>query len=214
MSSVIELLAGILRLFPNMMMVTLFVVGIATGKLAWLAAASGGAIVAVAVLAGQVLSSKLSGDKTIPGFDVVEACSLIPTMRGEQYTYTPSFWVALTTFFASFIFTNALNVYSAQPGPSAKSEVIPVQQRKSIGLISMISVTILFLFLMIARWNTSCESLAGLITGIIIGAGTAVGWWYLLGICGMGVFPDIHGVMIGLGPAALRINKPVICIKK
>jgi hypothetical protein len=55
----------------------------------------------------------------------------------------------------------------------------------------------------------------GMILGALIGGGVAYGWWHLLAACGADINPDIHGVMIGLGPADLRaMDKPIICLKK
>lgn len=210
-STVVEMLSGILRLFPNMMMITLFVIGMATGKIPWILIALGGIVVTLATIAFQYVASKISGDRTIPGFDVVEACSLIPPMKGDDYVYTPSLWVALTTFFLTYILVNATNIYTAKGN---HKDVMAIQQRKGIGMISIFAVVILFLFLMIARYFTNCEHIAGMIFGALIGGGIAYGWWHLLSACGADVYPDIHGVMIGIGPTSLRIDKPVICMKK
>lgn len=211
-STVVEMLSGVLRLFPNMMMITLFVVGMATGKIPWIFAAIGGIIVVFAIVALQYLMSKTGlSDRSIPGFDVVEACSLIPSMKGDEYVYTPSLWVSLTTFFLTYILVNATNIYTAKGN---SKDAMAIQQRKGIGMISIFAVVILFIFMMIARYFTNCEKWYGMLFGALIGGSIAYGWWHLLSACGADVYPDIHGVMIGLGGASLRIDKPVICMKK
>lgn len=210
-STVVEMLSGVLRLFPNMMAITMFVVGMATGKIAWILTAIGGIVVILATISFQYVASKIGGDRTIPGFDVVEACSLIPQMKGDDYVYTPSLWASLTTFFLTYILVNAVNIYTAKGN---SKDVMAIQQRKGIGMISIFAIVILFLFMMVARYVTNCEKWYGMLFGAVIGAGIAYGWWRLLSACGADVYPDIHGVMIGLGPASLRIDKPVICLKK
>lgn len=211
-STVVEMLSGILRLFPNTMMITLFVVGMATGKLPWILIAIGGIAVIIATISFQYVASKIGlGDRSIPGFDVVEACSLIPSAKADDYVYTPSLWVSLTTFFLTYILVNAANIYTAKGN---SKDVMAIQQRKGIGMISIFAVVILFLFMMVARYFTNCERMGGMFFGALIGAGIAYGWWRLLSACGADVYPDIHGVMIGLGPADLRVDKPVICMKK
>jgi hypothetical protein len=215
-STIVEMLSGILRLFPNTMAITMFVVGMTTGKIAWILAAIGGILVVIAIGTIQYLLSKVGlGDSSIPGFDVVEACSLIPPMKDDGYVYTPSLWASLTTFFLTYILVNAVNVYTAPPGHGSNKDVIGVQQRKGIGIVSIFAVVILFLFLMAARYYTQCEKWYGMIFGAVIGAGIAYGWWRFLGACGADVFPDIHGMMVGLGPADLRaMDRPIICLKK
>lgn len=210
MSSIVEMLSGIMRYFPNTMLITLFVVGITTGKIAWVLIAIGGVLVAMLTLTFQYLTTKAFGIGPVPGMAVIDSCSLIPIITTQEYSTTPSIWTALTAFFIGFIFMNANHIYSAKTS-RGKKEIIPVQERKGIGLISMLSVSLLFLFLVVARYWKSCETIAGLITGLVIGIGGAVGWWYILSACGADVYPDIHGVMIGLRPANLRTN-PVACI--
>lgn len=210
MSSIVEMLTGIMRYFPNTMLITLFVVGITTGKLAWILIAIGGILVSMLTLTVQYMSTKAFGLGPMPGAAVIESCSLIPIITTQEYSTTPSLWIALTSFFLSYIFVNANHIYSAKQS-RGKKEIIPVQERKGIGLISMLAVSLLLLFLIVPRYYTSCETIAGLITGLAIGIGGAVGWWYILSACGADVYPDIHGVMIGLRPANLHTN-PVACV--
>jgi hypothetical protein len=33
-----------------------------------------------------------------------------------------------------------------------------------------------------------------------------VGWWNIVNLCGANIFPDVHGVMIGLTPGSLKSN--------
>jgi nitrate reductase NapE component len=215
MSSIVEMLSGILRLFPNTMMITLLVVGLATNRIPWIFVALGGFITGLVVYMFQMIAGKLpGGDNSIPGFDVVEACSIIPqSSSSDKYIYTPSLWVALTTFFLAYILTNAVNIYTAPAGHGSKHEATTVLQRKGIGLISIFAAVSLFVFLVGARWYTTCESTMGLITGVLIGASIAYGWWHVLSACGADVYPDMHGVLIGLGPASLQTDRQVICTR-
>ena len=212
MATLIEMLSGILRYFPNTMLITLFVVGITTGKLAWVLIAIGGLIVAIATLTCQYLFTKAFGIGPMPGLAVIEACSMFPNIKSQDYSALPSVWTALTSFFVTFIFVNANHIYSAKITHGSK-DIIAVQQRKGIGLISMLAITLLFLFLLIPRYWTSCETIAGIITGLISGSGSGIRWWYIHSACGPDVYPDIHGVMIGLRPANLHKN-PIACIQK
>jgi len=216
MSSIVEALSGIMRLFPNTMLITLFVVGMATSKFAWILIALGGLLTGILTMMLQYMSGKLPWNSSdgIPGEDILAACSIVPNVKGASFSYAPSMWTSMSAFFLSFIFINAFNVYSAPPGHGSKKDVIPVQQRKGIGLISMLSVIVLGIFLLVARYHTNCETPLGMFFGAITGIGSAYAWWLLVALCGAKIYPDIHGVMIGLGPAHLRPEKPVICMKK
>jgi hypothetical protein len=55
-----------------------------------------------------------------------------------------------------------------------------------------------------------CESIIGSILGIGLGIGGGYAWWVILNACGSNVYPDIHGVMIGLKPGTLR-TAPLAC---
>ena len=214
MSNIVELLSGVLRYFPNTMIISLFVLGITTGKLAWILVAIGGILVTMGTILIQYMLLKSLGIGPLtdrPGGAIIEACSMLPIARGadDSYSAVPSTWVAVSAFFATFIFTNAANMYTQTPARINKNK-LAVQQRKGMGLISMLAVGLLFLFLLIPRYWTSCETIFGLILGLFIGHAAGVTWWKILDACGPDVYPDIHGVMIGLKPGALRTN-PVAC---
>jgi hypothetical protein len=212
MSTTVELLGGILRFFPNTILITLFVLGITTGKVAWILVAVGGLLVTILTLLIQYLFGKGLGLGPLsdrPGAAIMEACSLIPIASNATYSAIPSLWVAMSSFFVAYIFTNATNIYTQTPARINK-EKIAVQQRKGVGLISMFSVVLLFVFLMVPRYWTNCETRWGVILGLLVGCGFGIGWWYILNACGADVYPDIHGVMIGLKPGALRTN-PIAC---
>jgi hypothetical protein len=201
-----------MRFFPNTMIATLFVLGITTGKLAWILVAIGGILTTILTLLAQYVLGKglsLGPLSDRPGAVIMEACSMIPVASGAEYSAIPSLWVAVSAFFASYIFMNASNIYTQTPARINK-EKLGVQQRKGMGLISMMAVVLLFVFLIVPRYWTGCETRLGIILGLIIGHSSAIAWWKILDACGPDVYPDIHGVMIGLKPGALRTN-PVAC---
>jgi hypothetical protein len=220
MSSVAELLSGVLRYFPNLMIVTLFVLGVTTGRLPFILVSIGGLMVVVATLTLQYILSDTFGlgpPTDGPGASLIEACSLLPVATGGEYSATPSLWVAASSFFATYIFMNASNVYTQTPARANKDK-IGVQQRKGIGLISMLAVTILFAFILSSRmilklspfvWK-QCETTLGVVLGLVVGVFGGWGWWKLLDACGPDYYPDIHGVMLGLKPGSLHTN-PKVC---
>ena len=209
MPSFTEVLSGVLRYFPNTMTITLFVAGIMLGKISWLLVALGGLVLSVIIIVLQgLLQRGVAMFGQIPGAAVLEACSLLPIATG-QYSPVPSMWVSLTVYYIIYILMNAINIYSTTPNKMSK-EAIPVQQRKGLGVISILASLILLIFLLIPRWRTTCETKAGLIMGVLLGTGAAVGYWYVLEACGADLYPDVHGVMLGLRPDFLKTH-PVAC---
>ena len=210
-----ELLSGILRFFPNSMIVSLAILGIATGRLPWILTSIGGIVVVILTLTVQYLISRTFGDIVAgaPAGVMMEACSLIPVAAGagSSYTSLPSVWMATTSFFATFIFVNAVRLYVQVPSNGASKDLISVQQRKGMGLISMLAVLILFFALFIPRFMPrTCESTFGTLFGLAIGISCGYCWWRLLDACGSATYPDIHGVQSGLMPGALRTG-PLAC---
>jgi hypothetical protein len=203
-----EVLSGVLRYFPNTMTMTLFVAGIMLGKISWLLVGIGGIVLSVVVLLLQTVFQRTFGFGPMPGVAVMEACSLLPITSG-QYSPTPSMWMALTSYYAVYILMNAINIYKTTPNKMSK-EAIPVQQRKGLGLISILAALVLLLFMLIPRYRTTCETIMGMVTGLAIGIGGAVGYWYILNACGADLYPDIHGVMLGLRPDFLNTH-PLAC---
>ena len=219
MSTIVEILSGILRYFPNAMISTLFVVGMMTARISWILVAIGGILVTIGTLTLQYLLMKTVGSmlpdgwSEMPGNHVIKACSPLPVAEGGSYNTSPSLWVALNTFFATYILTNAVNVYTQTPATSKAAATISVQQRKGVGLISMLAILVLFFFLLLARcMATDCESTFGIVLGLAIGIGSGYGWWAVLNACGPDVYPDIHGVMISSSPTLLRTG-PMVCAK-
>jgi len=210
--NIVDMLYGIHRYFPNIVILTLLVGGLAMGRIAWLMVALGAIVLVLGnVFVQYLLRIPFSGYSSIPGVAAIQACSMLPSGPGDSYSNLPSMWVTLTTFFAAYILRNAMNVYTTKP-QNVSNDAIQVQQRKGVGIISMLAVAILYLVLMVGRYMTGCESIGGLLVGVVFGAvmGYTV-WWPILNACGASVYPDIHGVMIGLTPGALH-NVPQACM--
>jgi len=209
-SSILQLLSGVLRYFPNVILVTLLVGGILLAKLSWIWIAAGGIVVALIVLTAQFLLGKVAGDLfDVPGINIMEMCSIIPRTSADKFSLVPSTWVAMTAFFGIYIILNAASIYTTSPSAKPK-DALPVQQRKGMGLISMLSAIILLAVLLLGRYMTGCEFVKnpwiGMMTyvlSIAIGGIMAYGWWEMLSASGTSN-SDIHGIMMGLTPGGLR----------
>lgn len=206
-----EFLSGAHRYFPNMVTVTLIVVGLLLGKINWVLVGIGAILVTIVVLTLQYSIGKAlpTLGATTPGLEMIAACSMLPT-AGGAYNTLPSVWIALSMFYLTYILKNAANIYTTKP-TKLPAAAIPVQQRKGLGLISIVATALLMLTLLIPRFLSGCEtSIIGVILGVALGISAGSLWWNILNACGADYYPDIHGVMIGIRPGKLHTS-PVAC---
>ena len=214
---ILEVLSGIYRFLPNTMTVSLLVLGVFLGKISWIMVSCGAIALSLLVIMIQSICipgwlHQLPPFKMTSGGAALLACSPLPSRIKETdvlYT-TPSLWMATTSFYLAYILMNALHVYNATaatPGTPDKYLNFKIDHRKSVGLISIIATIILIACLLITRFFSQCESTGGAILGILLGYGAGMGLWYILALNGTDVYPDIHGVMIGLKPGQPYSNE-------
>lgn len=223
----VDTLSGILRFLPLTLTLTFIFLGIMLNNMPWLIAGGASIAVIIGVLGFQklftypvpiTLGAYLSNAMSL-------TCSLIP---GNSYSQVPSLWFALMGYFFTYILLNAGSIYNrtpaAAPGYSpagqgshvlvgkpvvASTNSIGVVQRRSVGLLSIIAVCILFAIIMIPRFMNHCESILGIFLGLAIGAPTAYGVWWGAQM-NQNPLADIHGVVLGLSPGYLR-HTPIAC---
>ena len=212
MSALLDLMSGVLRFFPNTMTVALFVLGIMSGKVSWVLVAIGGLLSAVLALTFQTVFNKFPVFQGTSDRVVLEACSIMPSSVGEGWIYgfVPSTWFTVSSFFLAYILRNAAHIYTTNPA-KVSSDAAAVQQRKGVGLISIVAVAVLFMALMVPRFAGPCETRSGTALGLLLGGLWGYAWWEILNASGSDVYPDIHGVMIGLRPGAMRTG-PMACV--
>ena len=205
------MLTGIHRYFPNTMIVGLIVLGIALVRVSWVLVGIGGIILTIALVGLQLTFPIVFGEaiKTTQTPGLMEACAVSPVGSGGSYEMIPSYWFGITTYFLSYILSNAVSVYAKNPTKQPNT-AIAVQQRKGIGVISIVAVLMIGLILLVGRFMSPCESWVGIIMGIILGVGWGYLWWYILDKQGNDIYQDIHNVMVGLQPGDLRTG-PVAC---
>lgn len=231
----VDTMSGILRFLPLTLTVSFIALGIMLNNMPWLLVGAG----AVAVWAINTIFHLLgfripAGLAPLLGGGVLPAiydttCSLIP---GITYVQVPSMWFALMGYFMAYILSNASNVYNASAATAkgytkgsnagmgsqvmtagtvvASSNSIGVVQRKSVGLISIIAVSVLFAIIMIPRFMNQCESTFGIISGLAVGAALGYSLWAAINSNKTNPLADIHGVMLGLSPGYLR-HSPIAC---
>ena len=209
----VEVLLSAANYFPTAIGVTMGVGGLATARMPWVITAMGMAILGTIMIAIHMLLGKTplaSIPSELTGRHIYEVCSLAP-LPGATGTYfsVPSMWITLTTFILMVIMLSAGNVATMNPTAASK-EALPVQQRKGVGTLSLLAAVILFLFMLILRVRTGCETIVGILVGIAVGASFGVAWWSIMRVGGPAVW-DVHGVMLGTQPGSLRTG-PLACL--
>jgi hypothetical protein len=207
-----ELFAGLVQHFPTTMLTISLLGGIATGRVAWTVMGAIGAALGFVIFLLQILTqsntSIAAWFPSTPDIAVLQACSMAPIATRTRYQYTPSIWAAVTTFFLIYILQNAVAIYRA-PTTKLPIETSPVQHRKSVGVISILTTLLLLVVLLFARYRTACETPWGYAIGILLGvAGATV--FQGINATGSPLLSDVHGVMMGLQPGSLR-SHPLAC---
>ena len=220
----VDTMSGILRFLPLTLTVSFIVLGIMLNNMPWLIAGTSAiALWAIVSGIGALFNNIISGGPSPPLFNTV--CSIVP---GMTYLKFPSVWFALMGYFMAYIICNANHIYTASPavasgynptGMGSKVQVaspvvasknsIGVVQRKSVGLISLIAVSVLFVIIMIPRFMNQCESTLGILSGLLLGSGFGWAMWFSANK-NSNPLADIHGVMLGLSPGYLR-HSPIAC---
>jgi len=222
-------MSGILRFLPLTLTVSFLILGIMLNNMPWLIAG----VAAVTLWAGiagigtavtNLIPAWLGGGEPPHLFTTI--CSLIP---GATYLKVPSVWFALMGYFMTYIICNANNIFTATPATAsgynpagmgshvlvaspvvASRNSIGVVQRRSVGMISLIAVSILFMIIMIPRFMNQCESTLGIVSGLLLGSLWGWGMWASANTNTNNPLADIHGVMLGLSPGYLR-HTPIAC---
>jgi hypothetical protein len=213
LASARSFLLGSYHDLPNVLFIGSLLLGGITGylPLVWLSLGmilNGTAVAAVQLLL-RILFPTWSQVSVPAGMGV---CSVIPlnplTSSNDILTVAPSHWLSAALFFATFSIFNSIQVAIR---PSAEDvDGNKVSTRRAVSLSAMV-VGIVFFALVLARGFSGCETWLGGALGALIGMGTAIGYWYLLDLCGTGTIPDILQIVKASAPAGSAKNTPVIC---
>jgi len=139
-------------------------------------------------------------------------CSIIPRapLSGseEVLTVAPSHWLSAAVFFATFSIFNSIQVAIRKPASGVDGD--KVSTRRAVSMSAMV-IGVVFFALVLARGFSGCETWLGGTLGVFIGAGVAIGYWYLLDACGTGTIPDILQIVGASAPAGSAKDTPVVC---
>lgn len=216
-AAIVEFVSGLAKNFPVTMTGIALVGGLALGQLAWMwMGIMSFAVILVCMAFHFTFGSYFPNSKD---FSLLQACSIVPSNVSSSSTYffIPSMWVAVTTFYLTYILYNAGTVYNT-PAKKLPQEALPVQHRRSIGMVSIVATILLFIGLLTFRLRTGCEHFTYILTipipfgalfGILLG-GVLASFYYAFRLGGDTLSTDVHGVLSGLQPGSLR-DHPLVC---
>jgi hypothetical protein len=122
----------------------------------------------------------------------------------------PSYWMAMTAFFFTYLFVNGLTLYNMKA--SDKAPKYAVDARKSQAAMSMAVIVAVAIIVTIFRFATSCETGLGILFSWGLGGGLAYGWYSFMRACGLGRLDDIFGIANRILPLQSYEDKdPTVC---
>jgi hypothetical protein len=140
--------------------------------------------------------------------------------KGEEKPVISSSWLAMTTFFIGYIFTNSLELYSRETDDtvlnvttqSASDLNTMVTNRKSQAIVAMASIVFFALVVLAFRYYTGCESILGMIITTVAFVFLGNGWYKALSNVGEDRLSDLFGIANRLLPPSAINNAPIACI--
>jgi hypothetical protein len=209
-----EFLLGAYHDLPNVLFMGSLVLGAMAGYLPLLWVAIGLILTGllVAILQG-ILSLVFPTWSQVSAPAGSLACAILgratpPGSLDGVTVVAPSHWLAASTFFAAFTIYNSIRLVLRKPTEGAAAEKVDMRRAFSL---SVIVVGIAFFAMVLARGFSGCETWLGGSLGVLVGLGSAVGFWQLLDACGTGSVPDILQVVNSIAPAAEKDAVPVVC---
>ncbi len=194
--------------FPLIITGTLFVLGLVTVNTAYLWVTMGAIVTATCVWLLQLLFTFILIKKpdwaSIFSVSPNEFCSILTT--GKQtglINVTPSYWLSILFFFATYVFMNALRIYNKPPGSqsTADPDTLNNRQFQASMCMGLVVVFTFILFYLRLKYAWGCEKILGII--LSLGAiGIGIGWFNLLADCGEDRAFDLFGILGRIMPAS------------
>lgn len=136
-----------------------------------------------------------------------DICSIVPSSTAVPRI--PSLFVAHLAFFFGFLLANAIYILEYKNDDTAGLENY-VNNRKNRASTSIALLIVVFLFILIVRYNTTnCESMSGMLFTSLIFGGLGNLWFMIGDICGL-KYTDIFGVSQSI-ISSKTTKTPIVC---
>lgn len=195
-----------------------FFMGITQANIGYLVL-SMGQITAVPILTYllNLISEFLFSTTSLASFFTVATgplTTLIPyadaVSSGSTTWVGPSYWMAQTTFFFSFLITNAISLLRMKAVKRAPSD--KVENRKSQATLSlMISLAVFIAIIVLRLVLTDSETIASVALSLAGFIPLGVMWFNLAKSCSARD-TDIFGIVQGILPASATESPPMTCV--
>lgn len=124
----------------------------------------------------------------------------------------PSYWTSIISFVFFYLFMNAYDIYSMPDQPKSPQE--SNDRRKTQTMMSMILLIVSAVIIFVFRYAlTGCETLPGMIMGVLTGSLLGYGWNSFLSACGVGRMDDVFGIKNRILPMQVHSeDAPNMCV--
>jgi hypothetical protein len=123
----------------------------------------------------------------------------------------PSYWITMISFFFTYVFMNAQNLYNMQE--NSKAPKAATEARKAQSMSSMILVCVVGVLAVILRYSTGCETGVGVLVSGLLGGYLASIWYGFMRGCGLGRLDDIFGISNRILPMqSYESVDPTVCV--
>ena len=140
-------------------------------------------------------------------------CSLSPVdVKGDQLVPPVSYWIAHVVFFATYVLSNAMTIYTTDPEVN-NPDPIKVENRKSQVLTAFVITLGIFLFFIYQHYNyVGCDSFGSLFLGLVLYIPLGYGFFELAKVCGLRT-ADLFGIATKLYlPSPGESSYPYACV--
>ena len=135
-----------------------------------------------------------------------DICSIIPGTN-SSVSRIPSLYFGNITFFFAYLFYNALNNYNIVSDKDVDTSL--VNNRKYRSVATMVVLLIVFLSILILRYNTShCDSIVGLLITVSTFSALGLLWYKVAEFCGAKA-SDLMGISQNI--VSPKAKAAVIC---
>ena len=140
--------------------------------------------------------------------------------ESKSATVISSEWLAMISFFFSYLIANAVELYSLTAndssitvdGSAAPDITSKITNRTSQAMVALCTTIVVACIIIGYRYMTQCETLLGTVVTMGIFGGIGYGWYKLLSTIGQNRLSDMFGIANRLLSPSAMTNAPIACV--
>ncbi len=174
--------------------------GVALGNLGMIMLVVGQAVIVPAAVYILHIITRLFGDYSMKLSSDLGQLVTSEVYLDPKFNVAPSFWISHVVFFLSYLFSNALDVYSLPPVTDTPAEEWRVENRKArASMIMGVSVFMLIFLVLMRLLVTDLETKFGVLVGLASMIPLGYGWYTVAKLAGARKL-DIFGIVQQMVP--------------